>query len=139
MGGRSSPTGPSKPSRSRPPTPTADGWSARSARRGLAIRIARSCREAVLRLPVLPGERQEPRPALERRGDERERQPRELGWRGTADPLRDPRPEPRQDRDARAAAAGGIRDAVRPPDVRHPVERERDLAAPRVLDPGVGE
>ena len=77
-----------------------------------------------------------PRTAPARAGTEL-RQGRRLA---TGQPRPDARPEVGHQRDAGAAAAEGVGDAVLgPPDVRHPVEREPDVAAPGVLDPVAGE
>ena len=95
-----------------------------------------------IRKPVpLADERQEPRPALVRRrhraGTCRARQRRRLAAR---QPLPDLRAEVGHERDARPAAAHRVGDAIRrPPDMRHPVEREADVAAPRVVDPPARE
>ena len=73
------------------------------------------------------------------RGHDREAELRERRRLAAAEPLGGPRPQVGGHQDARPRVAHGVHHAPEPPDVRHPVERQRDLAAPRVLDPVAGD
>ena len=95
--------------------------------------------ETILEPVPLADHRQEPRTTLVRGRHERELQARERRRLAAGEPRPDLRPEVGHQRDPGAAAAHRVGDAVaRPPDVRHPVEREADVAAPRVVDPAAG-
>ena len=115
-------------------------------RRRHGRRRGRLTRRSVGRLPAAarrsfafqysPAMRQEPRAALVRR----RARAGTSGWRARAAQRRRPTPRSRVPSHGRiatpgAAAAGRVRHAVGTPACGHPVEGERDLAAPRVLDP----
>src|SRR5436190_4356511 len=90
--------------------------------------------EAVLKPEPFPDEGQEPGMALVRRRHEREAERGQRRGRTARDPFAGRRPERSHHRDARAAAAERVGHAVLPADMRHPVEREADVPAPRIVD-----
>src|SRR5687768_4741312 len=93
----------------------------------------RASRQPILEPEPLADERQEPRPTLVRRWDDREAQLRDLRLYAATDPFSHAGPEIRRHRDAGPAVAHRPGDGALATGVGHPVHGERDLAAPGEL------